>query len=1226
MKSTHRFFSAIGISLMFMLGTLRLLAAPDGIMRQAAQATPVTASATIEPGTEQTMGDTDVMLAFDPGADGEVTVTLVPTTPVNPPPGGAIARSWFITTTAENYAVTATFGYSLVTPADVVIAFDRSGSMEFNTLCYGCWTPGVGLEYPDGNRWPLPWNGPADGPPAHCSGSAPVVINNYTYALIEAEEYSAITNTPKRYAMGYTYWVIQRNGDITEPNAGYLGDTAARGRDARGAYIGHFPYRVGFVGEPDGDMADPGASGVPCVWEDISNGFICRRGDWIDARSGPFPAPRADYEFTVPLTPTGGNTWYLWIRAQGGDPASDPNSGQGVFWGLDGTLLGRGAQNHAAGDGDYFKYNGANPAHWIWRRLELGATGGGGNGNALAPGSTHTLNLWAGSAGFTIDQLLITNYSGNVSDSTTNTMPRDNNRTDYACYRCDARFGGYPGGPGDDGPPNCNDPALPEPSRYRYLDPIYDDEQSLASTAAATARFMRNLDIAQHQIGLVRYSSSAELPVELLCLESHGAGCNADLIENTLVAQLMNRQQTYADGSTNIPDALEESIKLLDSDPPHNGRPTALPVIILITDGTPNTYENLSAANADCDTGNLYPGGTAAQECTLYMAQRAHEQGILIYAISIGEGSDRELMQAIADATGGIHVHAETPEALDAIFDYLQRYLAAPMRALYHRESAGEPWQMHPLTLTEAAASTFRNALIDLTGKNITTLSEWTLGPLPVLMTAQPATLTANGETTSTIVATVLEGYYGSELWPAADGVITFAASLGTVTPITTLTTGGVATAVLTSGLDGGRAVVTATNGEMTGVVTIALIPEAAPVISLIAGAAALPADGQATTVITATATDGTGLPITDGTPVTFTTSLGEIAPAIAATAGGVATATLTASLDAGIATITATTGSATGTVDVAFVPPPPHTVSVQAQDTILLADGHSSTILTATVSDSIGRPVADGTDVAFTTTLGTLAPLAATTGGGIVTATLTAGPDAGVATVTATSGDAAGTVDVAFVPLAPHVSMVAHPEVLPADGQSTAIVSAIVTDGNGDPVADATPVTFTTTLGEIAPAVAATGGGVATATLTAGLDVGVATVSATTGDVTGTVDVTFVAPPPYTVTVQAQPTALPANGRAASAITATITDITGRPVVDGTPVTLTASLGTLAFDDGTAEIPLRGETQSGLITATFTAGLTPGRAQVVVAAGQVQGNTWLDLSAQIFLPLVLRH
>ncbi len=148
---------------------------------------PITRSWTIEPGgAPWWLRDVGVVLEFDPGATGVVTVAMSPATPQNPPPGGAISRSWWISTTSPAYEVTATFIYSDVV-RDIVLALDKSGSMEFDTLCYGCWTlggntysryvtenptPGVdNLPCHGGTCYPLPWDGPANGTPERCGAT-----------------------------------------------------------------------------------------------------------------------------------------------------------------------------------------------------------------------------------------------------------------------------------------------------------------------------------------------------------------------------------------------------------------------------------------------------------------------------------------------------------------------------------------------------------------------------------------------------------------------------------------------------------------------------------------------------------------------------------------------------------------------------------------------------------------------------------------------------------------------------------------------------------------------------------------------------------------------------------------------------------------------------------------------------------------------------------------------
>jgi len=1332
-KSLQRLVWTLPLTLALALGIVYLSAgpaAPFALARPAAQATPVTASATITT-TPMTMGATDVTLAFAPGASGAVTVTCE----FNENTSLGLNRRWSMTTTAESYAVTATFsgGPSAWQSTDVVMALDMSGPTEWDTLCYGCWTPSSLEEYPDGNRWPLRWDGPADGPPAHCASSAPQVRNGYTYALIEAEEYGYASNDYHRDVVppGYTYWVMQRNGKILQTDAGYLGDSGALGRDVQGAYISHFPYRNGFEGEP-------GASGVPCTWEDISDGFMCRRGDWITERGGPFPAPRVDYQFTVPLTPTGGNAWYIWIRAQGGDPQFDSDrNGQIVFWGLDAqgsgpTLMGIGAQNHASGD-DSFKYNGANPDDWTWRRLKYGANGNGAAYSVLTPGETYTLHLWAGSAGFTADQIIITNYSGTISDAALSGIARDDNRTGEACNPCDVRFGGYPGGPGGSGAPNCNDPALPEAQRYRYLDDLYDDEQPLAAMTQIAIEFIRGLDYAWDQIGLAGYASEVEVLQELRCVKSEGAGCHRGVIENEVVSFLQYHERTYAHGSANVADALEESLKILSIRPPHYGRGLAMPVILLITANAPDQpgwegevfdpQGTLDPENALCYQSDLWPAGSDTYDCALYMAYKARDRGAIVLGLTLGSGADTELVQTIADITGGASFHAPSTDDLDAAMDALLQYFRylKSRAALLHRESPDAFWQVYPPALTQSNPHS-------VTGKDITQLNQqWKLDTLPVILEAGSIPIFAGGMVSRTVTATVLhlqlwtpvtgtvvkfgtsvgfmnpitgvtqngiatatlvtepepgtaivtasvlldpERWWDSDRWsmihvpllppaqhlelvampgtlpadgqsmaaitatvsngaglPLADGTpVTFTTSLGTVAPSGAATAGSIATTTLIADLQIGVATVTATAEGITGTVAVAFVPLAPHTVAVQAADAELPADGQSTTAITATVTDEFGHRVADGTPVTFSTSLGDIAPTVGATSGGIATATLTASIDAGVATVTATVEGITGAVAVAFVPLAPHSIAVQAADAALPADGQSTTAITAAVADEFGHAVADGTPVTFTTSLGALAfapgtaqlpPRVQLTQDGVATATLIADLQPGVATVNASAGGVTGTVDVTFTALALYsVTVQAQHAALPADGSAATVITATVTDGDGQPVADATPVTFTTALGDIAPTVGATSGGVATATLTASIDAGVATVAATTGDVTGTMNVAFVALAPYDVSVVAQPATLP-TGRATAAITATVTNKIGHAVADGTPVTFTATLG--------AVTPLTATTAGGLVTATFTSGRTPGRAQVVVTAGQIEGAVWLDVYTRVYLPIVLR-
>ena len=57
-----------------------------------------------------------------------------------------------------------------------------------------------------------------------------------------------------------------------------------------------------------------------------------------------------------------------------------------------------------------------------------------------------------------------------------------------------------------------------------------------------------------------------------------------------------------------------------------------------------------------------------AADCVVFYAQRARNQGIVIYTITLGNAADAELMSYVAELTGGEYFHAEQPSDLDARF------------------------------------------------------------------------------------------------------------------------------------------------------------------------------------------------------------------------------------------------------------------------------------------------------------------------------------------------------------------------------------------------------------------------------------------------------------------------------------------------------------------------------------------------------------------------------
>lgn len=91
----------------------------------------------------------------------------------------------------------------------------------------------------------------------------------------------------------------------------------------------------------------------------------------------------------------------------------------------------------------------------------------------------------------------------------------------------------------------------------------------------------------------------------------------------------------------------------------------------------------------------------------------------------------------------------------------------------------------------------------------------------------------------------------------------------------------------------------------------------------------------------------------------------------------------------------------------VPLLAPTNSSVTIDAGSRVVATGG--STSVTATVIESGGTPVQNGTTVRFTTSLGRVEPAEAQTRNGIATTTFFAGDDSGVAEVRATSGGAGG-------------------------------------------------------------------------------------------------------------------------------------------------------------------------------------------------------------------------
>ena len=531
------------------------------------------------------------------------------------------------------------------------------------------------------------------------------------------------------------------------------------------------------------------------------------------------------------------------------------------------------------------------------------------------------------------------------------------------------------------------------------------------------------------------------------------------------------------------------------------------------------------------------------------------------------------------------------------------------------------------VTYLEAASSTLTSGTIfggtgavsqDVQDQATTAASG---GGPTVTAAASPTTISGNGTATSAISITV-----ANQAGPVSGDSVTIttggspSAACGTVYP-TTLTTdsNGQASATYTASTTAGTCTITATESSAGATGTVVVTQSAANQVTVTASPSSVPSNGTATSSISATV-DTEGGTAVSGDSVTFTLSgspaaaCGTLTNSTGTTnASGVANTSYKASTTEGFCTITATEANAnsSGTTQVtqtAVTPGTPDTVSVTANPSSVPADGKSTSTITATVSKASGPDASDPVSFTENGICGTLSKASSTTdGNGHATATYTSSTSHGQCTITVTEANtgASGPATVTqTVPL--NVSVKANPSTVPADGKSTSMLTATVTDPNNSDAAVANDtVTWTLSASpagscELAspPPSATNTSGQVTVQYTASKTAGTCTVTATESQ-SGSSGTTTVTQSAYTVAVTATPSSLPGDGATQSTIAATVTDSNSKPVggdvvtftLSGTPTS--ASCGTLSSPP-TATTGSSGST-NGVASITYTASTTPG-------------------------------
>lgn len=550
------------------------------------------------------------------------------------------------------------------------------------------------------------------------------------------------------------------------------------------------------------------------------------------------------------------------------------------------------------------------------------------------------------------------------------------------------------------------------------------------------------------------------------------------------------------------------------------------------------------------------------------------------------------------------------------------------------------------------AGTTSGSAKVSVTSNGVTQTLYVTMtgGAASITLTASPVKIPADGLSSSTITATLLSST-GSPVTPGTE--VTFRTNLGSFAASTdsgqvlgnvfeasqtytvqTPDATGVVRVSLVAGGTVGSARVTATSNNITQVVYVGFGGD--PVaINLTANPISIPADGASSSTITAVLTDASGAAVTQGTLVTFTTTLGSflngstVYTVATPDSGGRVSVSLISATGVGSARVTATSNGIRQTVYVGFGGAAV-AISVSASPTSIWADGESSAAIQATVTDSTGASVTPGTPVMFTTTLGTFQngsssyTVSTQDSSGIVTASLIAGLTTGTARVTVTANNVSQSVYVAFTQkggAAVSMTLETDPDSIPADGSSSAKITATLTDSVGNPVNPGTSVTFSTTLGRFSngsktyTVTTPDAAGVVVVSLISGTTSGAALVIATATGVTQSVYVTFEGGA-VTIELAAKPTSIPADGVSSATITATLKDTLGEPVIPGTSVTFETNLGT--FSNQTQTITVDTVDDTGIVSVALIADTTPGTATVTATSESVSQAVTVEFTGGV--------
>ncbi len=486
---------------------------------------------------------------------------------------------------------------------------------------------------------------------------------------------------------------------------------------------------------------------------------------------------------------------------------------------------------------------------------------------------------------------------------------------------------------------------------------------------------------------------------------------------------------------------------------------------------------------------------------------------------------------------------------------------------------------------------------------------------LTINTTASEMSITADSQSSTDITVALAET---ANLFPIANQEVNFLPTNTNGNMPRTVTTdiNGIAISTLTSGtLPGTAKIYISTGNNISGEVledsiSIELLNHSPNQIIVNADEASILADGSSSTGISTQVVDTLGNPVA-GINVNLNTTFGNLTSNSGSTdEDGIFNTILTStpdSIDHNTEIIAVCTNFSHIT-DTAAITMRGLTLIINADPEQISADGSSISTIDINLRETGNNNPIPNTNIILATSSGTIPSLTTTNSMGLAEAQLTSNTEAGQAIISATAGITRLTT-VQFISAAPNsIQVDADLSSMLANGLSTTDVIATVEDVLGNPVTG-TLLGVSTNIGQLSNSFIYTdANGDATVTLTSSAsttDTNAVVIYTVINDTLSLSDSGSVEFRGITLSIEADPTQIPANGSATATISAGLSETTrGNPLI-GATIDWSTTLGIIPTSSITDNL--------GFASAVLTAGTITGTATVTGAAG-VTNSTTIDL------------